>query len=294
MAEGFRLYRGWPMIRASDQGGSALLVVLVMLGLVAALASVVARSVSGAAHTLGAARTAWQSEADLRAGIELGAATILRLGEDLRSAAASVELPNRRIAVRVTNERARIDLNAADEIVLAQLMVTNGVLDSEAVTLAAQLIQWRGGSVTQGQPRQESAARHFLHPWQLASIPGFSKQLVAAILPLVTVASGSDQIDPYIAADRVLRAMPGTSAGSVDAFLDARDGNSSREGAILLLGVQQAQLTAHASQGWRIEIVTHMQDGRVKRGEAVIAILPGDSEPYRVLYVLDDQEQAPS
>jgi general secretion pathway protein K len=282
------------MIRGSDQGGSAMLVVLLMLGLIAALASVVARSVSGAAHTLGAARSEWQAEADLRAGVELGAATILRLGQDLRSGDAVVDLPDRRIVVRVTNERARIDLNAAGEPVLTQLLLRNNVLDGEAAALAARVVEWRGGSngaATQPQ-RGGSAARHFLHPWQLASVPGFSKPLVTAILPLVTVASGSDQIDPYIAADRVLSALPGTSAGSVEAFLQARDGNSSREGAILLLGAQKQLLTADASPAWRIEIATHRLDGRIQGGEAVIAILPGDSEPYRVLYVLGDQERA--
>jgi general secretion pathway protein K len=302
---------------ADGQRGSALLVVLVMLGLIAALASVIARSVSGAALTLGAARGAWQSEADLRAGIELGAATILKFGEDLRSAEASVDLTGRRIAVRVTNERARIDLNAASGPVLAQLLESNGVLDSEAAALAASVIEWRRGSSAQplipplqedhsspsfsgsgtispepgAGPEQGKEIRHFFHPWQLASVPGFSAPLVNAILPLVTVANASDQIDPYIAADRVLKALPGASPGSVDAFLEARDGNTGREAAILLLGVPKTLLTAEPAPGWRIEVSTHLHDGRIRRSEAVIAILSGDSEPYRVLYVLDDQEQ---
>jgi general secretion pathway protein K len=279
------------------QRGSALLVVLVMLGLIAALASVVARSVSGAALAVGAARTAWQAEADLRAGVELGAATILKLGEDLRSAEAAVDLTNRRLEVRVTNERARIDLNAASAAVLARLLETNGVLEDEAAALATGVIAWREDPATQkltAPPRDGSkpeATRHFLHPWQLGSVPGFSQSLVKAILPLVTVANGSDEVDPYVAADGVLNALPGASPSSVDAFVDARDGNTSREAAIQLLGVQKKLLTADPSLGWRIEIAVHMPDGRIRRSEAVIAILGGDREPYRVLYVLDDQGQ---
>lgn len=308
-----------PLLKVPAGGtrGSALLIVLVMLGLIAALASVVARSVSGAALTVKAARTAWQSEADLRAGIELGAATILRLGEDMRSADASVDLTNRRIVVRVTNERARIDLNAASAVVLAHLLESSGVLEDEAATLAANLLEWRGESAVphlvppreessaaafprpgasgtetgSAGPKQGKATRPFLHPWQLASVPGFSPSLVKAVLPLVTVANGSAQIDPFIATDRVLDALPDASPGSVDAFIGARDGNTSRETAIKLLGVQKTLLTTDASLAWRIEVSTHMQDGRVHRGEAVIAVVSGDSEPYRVLYVLDDQGQ---
>jgi general secretion pathway protein K len=302
----------WFRTAADSQRGSALLVVLLMLGLIAALASVIARSVSGAALTLGAARMSWQAEADLRAGVELGVATILQLGEDLRSADASVNLANRRIAVRVTNERARIDLNAASAPLLAQLLQSSGVAENEAAALAARVIEWRDGSdpafataaedgssspgVAPAEPgavpgQAKKQARHFLHPWQLTSVPGFSKPLVRTVQPLVTVANASDQIDPYISDERVLRALPGVSPGSVDAFLGARDGNTSREAAIQILGVPKKHLTADASQGWRIEISTHMQSGSVRRCEAVIALLEGDNEPYRVLYVLDDLEQ---
>src|SRR5690349_8608469 len=51
--------------------GSALLVVLVMLGVVAILAAVASRSVSGAAREMSAARAVSQSQADLIAGVEL-------------------------------------------------------------------------------------------------------------------------------------------------------------------------------------------------------------------------------
>src|SRR5262249_30272012 len=110
--------------RSSHRGrdGSALLVVLVMLGVIAILAAAVARSVSGAALELSASRASAESDSDLRAGIELGVAAILKLGNDMRSAEASANLRGRRIAVRVTNERARIDLNRAKLDLLSGLL----------------------------------------------------------------------------------------------------------------------------------------------------------------------------
>src|SRR5262245_49849523 len=113
-ASGKRLLQAAP----GGERGSALLVVLAMLGLIAVLATVVARSVSGAATGLGVARAAWRSQADLRAGIEIGVAAIRKLGEDMRSADASIVLGQRRISVRITNERARVDLNRASAAML--------------------------------------------------------------------------------------------------------------------------------------------------------------------------------
>src|SRR5262249_4937881 len=149
----------------------------------------------------------WQSQADLRAGIEIGVAAIRKLGADMRSADASIVLGQRRIDVRITNERARVDLNRASAAMLARLFETNGVSEAEASALAASVIEWRGGSASQKLtapaqderslaafqgfstsptqsglepkegPKQIVGTRHFFHPWQLISVPGFSKSL---------------------------------------------------------------------------------------------------------------------
>jgi general secretion pathway protein K len=305
--------------RRDQQRGSALLVVLVLLGFIAVLAAVAARSVSGAAAGLAAGRAAWQSDADVRAGIEIGVAAIRKLGDEVRSADAFVDLAQRRISVRVTNERARIDLNRASAAVLARLFETKGIADSEAAALAASVIEWRGGSASQKLvapaqdegsfvsfssfmgsrtqpgselkegPKQIVGTRFFLHPWQLASVPGISKQLVTAIIPLVTVANGMPQIDPFIAPDAVLAALPGTSPASIDAFRSVRDGTTSRATALQMLAASPGSVTADPAKGWHMEITARYLDGRMHRSQAVIAILNGDTEPYRVIYVLNDQ-----
>jgi len=300
-----------------SSSGSALLVVLMMLGVIAVLAAVVSRSVSGAALELRAARDASETETDLRAGIELGVAAILKLGEDVRSADAEVDLPDRRIAVLATNERARIDLNLADASILTALLKSVGVEDNEAASLAANILDWRGsvssqqalatnedvahfggaphagafnsttGFQSRATPKQTATIRFFLHPMQLTSVPGFSRAVVKAMLPLVTVASGSKQIDPFIASAGVLNALPDSSSGKVEAFIEARDGNTSPETALLLLGVDKQLLTDEAALGWRLQIVSTRRTGETHRGEAVVAILKDDAEPYRVVYIDD-------
>jgi general secretion pathway protein K len=289
-----------------------------MLGMIAMLAAVVSRAVSGAAREMSAARATAQSEADLHAGIELGVAAILKLGDNMRSADATAELVNRRISIRITNERARIDLNAAPKSMLASLFAAAGLEEFEAASLAQAVDDWRGGSASQRAvplasasavsarlpgldtfdtsfegskdlPKQTVGMRYFAHPIQLASVPGFSKQLLRALLPFVTVANGSSQIDPYIAPDRVLAALPGTSPSQVQAFLAARDGNTSRDMGILMLGANNAFVTDTAARGWRLEIVSTPRTGRSHRREVIIALTKGNEEPFRVLYAGEDE-----
>ncbi len=128
---------------------------------------------------------------------------------------------------------------------------------------------------------------------QLATVPGFTKAMVKDLLPYVTVANASNQIDPFIAPDRVIDALPGVSPERADAFRTARDGNTTRDLAILTLGVPRSLITADAAFGWRLQIISHLPTGRTHSSEAVIAVLHADSETYRVLYVLDENDYRP-
>ena len=300
------------------QRGSALLVVIATLGMIAALAVVISRAVSGAAIEMITERRTIKSEEDMRAGIELAAVTIFQSGEEMRSADAFVDLSDRRIAVRVTNERGRIDLNRASAATLASLFQIGGVFDADASSLAASLLEWRGGSASQKLDTSQDAERAFsnfagfqsfqtqtgselrkgakqivgtrviFQPAQLTSVPGFSREFVKAIFPYVTVASGSNQVDPYITPDRALEFLPGSSADKAGAFRDARDiGNTGDQTAIQLLGVSEELVTSAAAPGWRVQITVTPQIGRVRRSEAVIAVTEGS---YRVLYVIDETE----
>jgi general secretion pathway protein K len=316
------IMRYGPPNRNVNRRGSALLVVLIMIGVIALLASAVARSVSSAALELSVAHVTSGADSDLRAGIELGVAAILNLGDKMRSADTAVDLRKRRIAVRVTNERARIDLNKAKAEVLIGLFKTVGLDDNEAASLAGDVVDWRGGDASQkpavsqldqqhlgalpsslgfdtpagldpsDTPKRTPGLHLFFHPIQLLSVPGFSKRLVERLFPSLTIANGEGQINPFIAAPNVLNAMPGASPANVDAFLDARDGNVSRETAILLLGVDKDLLSEDAANGWRLQITSTPRDGRPRHSEAIIATLESDRrQPYRVLYVIDDADQ---
>jgi hypothetical protein len=123
-------------------------------------------------------------------------------------------------------------------------------------------------------------------------VPGISKALVERLYPLLTVANGANQINPFIAPAEVLNAMPGASPSKVEAFLDARSSNVSRDTAILLLGIDKKLLSEEAASGWRLQITSTPQGVRPRHSEAVITTLESDrKQPYRVLYVVDDADE---
>jgi type II secretory pathway component PulK len=307
--------------RENSRSGSTLLVVLVILGVIAVLATAVARSVSGAALELSSARSAAENESDLRAGIELGVGAILKLGDTMRRANASADLSGRRLTVRVTNERARIDLNRAKATVVTGLLKAVNVDDTEAALLASNIVQWRGGgseesdapldnqrslgvlsqSVTMNTPlglaanqpaARTPAVRFFSHPIQLAMVPGFSAGIVRRLFPLVTVANGTNTINPFIAPREVLSALPDVSSSAVEAFIGSQGENVGRDTAIQLLGADMTLLSEERAGGWRLEITSKSRLGAARHSEAVVAgVDDSGGEPYRVLYVIDDSDE---
>jgi general secretion pathway protein K len=279
----------------SDQSGSALLIVLLMLGLAALLISVVARSVTGAAIEASAGKVAVQTDIDIQAGIDLGATVILR-SDGMRSAETNARLAQGRLVVSVTNEAGRINLNSAPAPVLASLFRAVGAEASEAEMFSGRLFKWRTSqiSITDGierkmAPTTAPMARALQHPWELQSILGFSDRLVHRLLPFVTVANTTDGVDPFLAPREVLLALPGVTPNHVDDFLSKRDEEStSRETAIQILGADEKSVTKDASVGWRLDITSIPKSGRPHRSQAVIAVIKNDNKPYRILYILDD------
>jgi general secretion pathway protein K len=303
-----------------DTTGSALVVVLLLLAMVAVLTAVVGRSVSGAAIEVAAARNTLLTDSDLRAGVELGAGAILKLGDDMRIADVEAPLADRRVTVHITNERGRIDLNKAPSTVLKSMFEAGGIEPAEATTLATALLDWRGGAASQNPappvasgapgvgahlpgltsgdtsvefggaaaPQQMIGTRYLFHPVQLGSIRGFTPKVVNSILPVVTVANGSAQIDPFVAAAGVIEAMPEMSASKVEGFIEARTGNTSRSMALLQLGLDKTYVTDTAAVGWRLEITITDRFSHRHRHEVVIVLAPDGKKPYSVLYASEE------
>jgi general secretion pathway protein K len=299
--------RNIPRLRGTQ--GSALLIVVMLLGTVAALLMVVSRSVSSAAMEAAVSLDEGRAERALRSGIDVGVAGILKSGLSEHVAVATVDLVDSRLFVRASNESARIDLNKSPRPLLAGLIRESGINAGEADALAGRILDWRTGPGEQeandptsapylgaaNNPTARTApgqaipaARVFIHPLQLASVNGFSNALVARMMPFLTVANTAGKFDPDLASDHVLAAL-GASPDRIDAFREARRrGATSRETAVELLGIPKSLVTTDAAQGWRIEITSTPRSGRPRHSEAVVVLLGNDTRPYRLLYVMDD------
>jgi general secretion pathway protein K len=282
---------------------------VVLLGTIAALVAVVSRSVSSAAVEAVVLFDEGRAESALRSGIDAGVAGILESGLRVRVAETTLDLIDSQLFVRASNESARIDLNKSPRPLLAGLIRESGVDPGAADALAVRIVDWRAGpGAQQASDRtvrphlghfgaadnptaaagQAVPARVFVHPLQLASIDGFSNALVARVMPFLTVANTVGKIDPDVASDQVLAAM-GASPERIDAFREARRrGATSHDTALELLGIPKSLVTTDAAQGWRIEITSTPRSGRVRHGEAVVVLSDNDTQPYRLLYVMDD------
>lgn len=278
--------------------GSALLVVLVMLGLVGLLAAVIARAVGVTAAVAEAASRETRTRAALDAGVALAGSMISAAGAvALDGATSEIDLAGATVAVRLENERGRIDLNGSEAPLLAGLFRVLGAGD-EAEALAARVLDWRDpdddnepGGAEVGEYRQAGlpGPRNgpFVHPFELASVVGFTPALVARVAPYVTVANPQGLVDPFLAAGPVVAAVPGVAAGRVEEFLEDRaQGTTRREMALLQLGAEEDYVTEESAPGYRVTIEITPRGGRSTTYEAVM-IAGDDGHPVRVLYVLE-------
>jgi general secretion pathway protein K len=292
--------------RMKHTSGSALLIVLVMLGLVAVLAAVIGRVVSGTAVNVWSAMSAERTAVGAEAGLAVAGAIVAAAKEGgADGATQTLRLERMTVAVALANERGRIDLNDSEPELLAGLFKALGVSDEMATTLAARIVDWRdadddvepgGAEASMYRAAGRTGPRNgpFVHPFELISVLGVDGPLAIRCLPYVTVANPGGRVDPFVADPVVLNALPGSSEQRVAEFIEDRAlGTTGREVALVQLGVEEDYVTEEEAPGWRVAITATPDGGRPRRYEAVM-IAGDDTRPYRVLYMLDDSVVAAS
>lgn len=285
---------------------SALLVVLVMLGFISVLAAVIGRVVSGTAVDLASAMTADRAAIGAEAGLALAGALVAAAGDAEEGSEAvaeaggqTVRLEGVTVAVAITNERGRIDLNGSPPELLAGLFKVLGVPAETAESLAARVVDFRDGDDdTEPGGAEEAAYRQagrpaprngpFVHPFELVAVLGVDARLAARAFPYLTVGNPTGLVDPFVADAMVLNALPGTTPARIEEFMEDRLlGTTGRDAALLQLGVGEEFVTDEMAPGFRAEIVVTPDGGRPHRSEALV-VAGDDRRPYRVLYMLDE------
>lgn len=286
---------------ARAERGFVLVLVLMLAGLLAALATA-ALTVSRSSATL--ARLGddlVQSESLLAAGTE-GAAYLLfaqkrapaRLdGMVLRLAAGSVE-------VRLRDEGGLVDLNRSDGRLLAGLYRALGRTGQKPEDFAALITAWRGDRPAGADPAGAAGAtddeagegkrrRLFRSVEELAAVPGIAAGDVAALAPYLTVYNFDGRISLGGAPETVLAAFPGLGREEVRQLLALRRAVRGRDDAAAELerirsryGDRLALARGAPGPAFRLSLTARLADGLTGRAENVI--VAGDRDvPFRVL-----------
>lgn len=218
--------------------GAALLLVLWLLLLMAGLVAVFALAARTEALQGSALRNHVASRLAAEAGIELAALRLsapdpaARWVPDARANRFSFE--GYEVEVRVQDEAAKVDLNAADARQLGALMMALGIEETRARRLAGTLQDWRdpddlvaieGGA----EDRDYAAAGYpygakdepFTTVSELQQLLGMDEATYRLLVPHVTVFTAQPLPDPSFAQPPVLQAL-GLGPGQVAQLLAAR------------------------------------------------------------------------
>jgi general secretion pathway protein K len=201
------------------------------------------------------------------------------------------------LEVRITDERGKLDINAADEQTLANLFVNNGLAGDEAELLAGAIMDWKDTDdvvrVNGAEADDYYAAglpvgpgnRAFIMAEELLQVMGMSYELFRRIDPGITVYSRSAEPDPAFAPPEALLAIPDVTPEDALNFVQER--NSQEAGEFVGMALPGGQSIVAQGRGLTYSIVSKatMPNGVWEQIEATIRL--GGSGigglPYRVM-----------
>ena len=279
-----------PTTRTDPRRGAVLMAVLWSISLLAALAMAASVTFRGFAGVMSVDRNRVERDALITAGLEVAASIILDLGKTtpLRDLERTVALSTGTVNVRLSDEGGRIDIAKAPAEVLAAMLRSAGAPPATAESVARAIIEQRGSAPRTAPARRPPvlATTHEQALSNIGQIAGMRAQWLAAIAPLTTI-YGSETVNPLTAPRGVIAALPGVDANRLEAFLAERrvalpDANRLAQ----MLGPAQNYVSDKPQRIAAVELratLTESRNNTIAGARAVIAVLPQDSEPYRVL-----------
>jgi general secretion pathway protein K len=285
---------------SAKQSGVALVMVLWIVLLVTISTgayTLMARMDQLEAHTV-----MWSTQARLaaEAGINIASLAIRNPDEENRWLADGrpyeLSYHGARVEVMVTDERGKIDINAADEQTLTKLFLTNGMEETEAMELAAAVLDWTDqDELARPQGAEESeytalgyevgpANRDFIMTAELLQVIGLPWELYKKMEPGLTVWSNANLPNPAYAPKEALLALPDMTEEEALNFVEQRH---SQEGiGQQPLTLPNGQVAVAQGQGVTYSIVAKatLANGVWDQVEATIR-LDGNQgrSPYKIL-----------
>lgn len=282
------------------QRGIALVLVLWILLLVTVSTgayTMTARMDTLEAHTV---LSGTQARLAAEAGINLAVLSLRDPNEETRlipdGRTYMIDYEGIRVEVQVTDERGKLDVNAASEETFVNLLTAHGMDQGNAEYLAAAIEDWAdpdeieraNGAELQSYEAQGLAVgpanRAFVMVEELLQVLGMSWDLYSRLAPALTVHSGAPLPDPAYASAEALQALPNMSQQEALNFVQERHSQQSLSGTDLVLPNGEVAMARGRGVTYSILAKATLPDGVWDQVNATIR-LGGNSSgaPYRVL-----------
>ena len=285
--------------------GFMLVAVLWLLGALATLAAIYALYVREITYVFVDHDERLETQGLALAGVEL-AAYQLTANSNVRPTCGqfSFRLGKVEVAVDFRAENARIDLNLAPRELLAGLFTAFGVQRDTAVGYADRIVAWRTpatagtSGATDGETSLYRTAgrsygpRHapFQNVNELGLVLGLRPDLVDRALPYLTVYSSQPEVNVLCAAPEVLAALPGSTPEGLHILLSQRAG-APQDVLRAQVGMTAQYVTVQPGNANRVTVDVRLDGNRHVRSEAVVLLLPDDTEPFRMLLWRDEDAE---
>ena len=286
--------------RINSQNGIALVLVLwslLLLTIVTGSFALMARMDRLEAHSL---LSGTQARLSAQAAINL-AVLALRDPDDATRMLADgrvyqTELDGVLVEVSAIDERGKLDINATDELILANLFTGHGLELDAAELLAAAVLDWRDEDELERVNGAEEDAylaaglevgpanRPFMMTEELLQVIGMDYELYRRLEPAITVFSRTPEPDPAFAPVEALLALPDITYEEAVNFVQER--NSQLPGESLGTELPNGVVVMEQGRGvtYSIQARATMPNGVWEQLQATIR-LGGrrNGSPYRVL-----------
>lgn len=200
------------------------------------------------------------------------------------------------VEVRVTDERGKLDINAADEQTLFTLLTGHGLELDAAQLLAAAIEDWRDTDEVERANGAEldtyvaagrgvgPGNRPFIMTEELLQVLGMPWELYKKIEPGLTVYSNAGQPDPAYAPVEALLAIPDMTEQDAVNFVADRHSEDLMGGAGAVLPNGQVAMARGRGVTYSIVAKATLPNGIWDQVDATVRLGAGsDGRPYRVL-----------
>lgn len=190
------------------------------------------------------------------------------------------------VAVRLSDESAKIDVNTANPELLKGLFRHAGLAEEEAVKLLDAILDWRDpdslkrpfgaeeAEYSQAGLKGRPANFPFQSTEELQLVLGMRPEVFQRIAPMITVYSRQPGVNPHLASRNVLLAVPGVTPEQVDQYLGERELARSEGRAMPVFTAAGAYATYAQATAITVRADVQLERGITVTREAVAMLTP--------------------